>query len=272
LLNGGYNVVSIHGVPRSGTSWLGQIFNSHQDVAYRHQPLFSHRFKNRVDQHSSPEDWATFVRELYDCVDDDFINDAWSEQRKPPFEVEKRHPSKCLVMKMVRYHQLIPKFLEWDNNLKVIGIIRNPCAVINSWLGAPLEFDKSWSPADQWRFAPAKNLGRPEEFNGFEKWKEVARLFLDLEQKCSRFMLVRFEELVTSAEPTTQKLFGFCGLSMEEQVQRFLSETQSRHSDNPYGLTKSPEVRTRWKTELNPKIRDAIHADLAGSELEQFVQ
>ena len=34
--------VAIFGVPRSGTSWLGQIFNSSPMVAYRFQPLFSY--------------------------------------------------------------------------------------------------------------------------------------------------------------------------------------------------------------------------------------
>ena len=38
--------LALFGCPRSGTSWLGQIFNSAPDVAYRYQPLFSYEFKD----------------------------------------------------------------------------------------------------------------------------------------------------------------------------------------------------------------------------------
>ena len=38
-------IISIHGVPRSGTSWLGQILDSSPKVRYKFQPLFSYAFK-----------------------------------------------------------------------------------------------------------------------------------------------------------------------------------------------------------------------------------
>ena len=36
------------GVPRSGTSWFGELFNSSPRVAYRFQPLFSYAFKDAI--------------------------------------------------------------------------------------------------------------------------------------------------------------------------------------------------------------------------------
>lgn len=45
--------IAIFGVPRSGTSWLGQLFNSSERVAYRYQPLFSYAFKGRLNENST---------------------------------------------------------------------------------------------------------------------------------------------------------------------------------------------------------------------------
>ena len=41
--------IGLHGVPRSGTSWLGNIFNSSPDLTYKHQPLYSYAFKNYLN-------------------------------------------------------------------------------------------------------------------------------------------------------------------------------------------------------------------------------
>ena len=60
-------------------------------------------------------------------------------------------------MKMVRYHHLVEKLLKEIDQIKIIGIVRNPCAVINSWFKAPREFNKEWDPLEEWRYA-TKNL------------------------------------------------------------------------------------------------------------------
>ena len=38
------HIVGVHGVPRSGTSWLGQILNASKKVNFKFQPLFSYAF------------------------------------------------------------------------------------------------------------------------------------------------------------------------------------------------------------------------------------
>ena len=44
------SITYLAGVARSGTSWLGQIFDSSPEVRYSFQPLFSYEFKNRVNE------------------------------------------------------------------------------------------------------------------------------------------------------------------------------------------------------------------------------
>ena len=62
-------IIVIAGVPRSGTSWLGEIINSSPDVAYRFQPLFSYAFKDAVNADSSKKEYESFFKGIYRSLD-----------------------------------------------------------------------------------------------------------------------------------------------------------------------------------------------------------
>ena len=268
------HVISIHGAPRSGTSWLGQIFRSHSDVAYRFQPLFSYRFKDRIGTASSDDEIHKFLKELYEVTEDAFILGDWRKELEPQISDAKKadHPS-WLVWKEVRYHHLIEKFLLAVRDQKVVGIIRNPCAVINSWLQAPKEFKQEWDVQSEWRYAPAKNQGRIEEYNGFEKWKELSLLFLELQRRYpDRFIFIQYEDLVTQPVQQVEMLFSFLNLHMEQQVIDFINASQSRHVDDAYSVFKSPLVKDKWRSELHPHIIAEITHDLLGTTLERFLK
>ena len=269
-----FQVISIHGAPRSGTSWLGQIFNSHPDVTYRHQPLFAYRFKDQLNLKSSQEEIYSFLNELYTLSDDDFILDTKRIASLPEFweHALKNQPPAFLVMKMVRYHHLLRLFLESVPDMKIIGIIRNPCAVINSWLQAPKEFLPEWNAKEEWRYAPSKNAGRIEEFNGYEKWKELAYLFLELEQENpNRFLLTQYEHLVSRTESEVARLFSFAGLSVHPQALDFLKISTSRNDPDPYAVIKTGKTGQRWRYELDTAIVNEIYNDIQGTSLERFL-
>ncbi|MEO7841485.1 MAG: sulfotransferase domain-containing protein [Anaerolineales bacterium] len=268
-----HHIVSIHGVPRSGTSWLGKIFSSHSNVAYRFQPLFSYRFKNRISLDSNEHDVQTFLHELYDVKDDDFILGNWLKVEEPDMPVlQKEDFPSVMVMKEVRYHHLIEKLLNSEHELQVIGIVRNPCAVISSWFQAPREFKKEWDPLNEWRFAQSKNQGSIEEFYGFEKWKEVASLFLDLQVRYpERFLLIQYEHLVEDPVNIISNVFSFVELKMEKQVTAFIKASQSVHVDDAYAVHKDPSVKSRWQLQLDPRIAREIIEELRGTNLERFL-
>ncbi len=269
-----FRVVSLHGAPRSGTSWLGKIFDSHPDVAYRFQPLFSYRFKGAIDAGSGRKQMERFLTDLYAVKDDEFIL-QWRQQERgahPDGFAKNPHPD-VLVMKEVRYHYVIEALLRQMEGIKVVGIVRHPCGAINSWLKTPREFKPEWNTAAEWRDAPSKNQGRMEEYYGFEKWKELARLFLRLEREWPRaFYLTRYEKLVREPDAETAKLFAFCGLDLHPQVSKFLAASRSREVEDPDTVFRTTDVADRWKSELDPAIRDAIQHDLGGSDLSVFLE
>lgn len=199
------SIISIHGVPRSGTSWLGEIFNSHPQVAYRFQPLFSYRFRAALSVQSSIENVQTFLEQLSQ-TDDDFVlqrNGKEIGQRIQFLKSESRY----LVMKHVRFHHLAKTLLK-EPKLKIIFLFRHPCGVVHSWLNSP-EKEQGW-PIDEWRHASIKNAGRPEEWNGFEKWKECFDLFYSLKKRFpDRIYFCRYEQLVKQRVLETQSIFQF---------------------------------------------------------------
>lgn len=267
-------IVSIHGVPRSGTSWLGQIFDSNSEVAYRYQPLFSYRFKNRLNLHSTSEDIDRFLYELYEVSDDEFILDFNRRGAIREFwtNIVKSDKPNFLVMKMVRYHHLIRLFIENIEDVKIIGIVRHPCGVINSWLQAPKEFRREWSIQEEWRYAPKKNAGRVEEFNGFEKWKEVAQLFMKFEQEYPyNFCITQYEHLIHDTEKEIMRLFNFVGLEIQQQTLDFLRISHSNHDTDPYSIIKNPNSYRRWETELDISISNRVLKELQGTLMERFL-
>ena len=60
-------------MPRSGTSWIGQIVDSCPDVRYKMSPLFSYEFKNQIPEVASREQWERVFSGAYESQDD-FIN------------------------------------------------------------------------------------------------------------------------------------------------------------------------------------------------------
>lgn len=269
-----FHVVSIHGVPRSGTSWLGQIFDSNSDVAYRHQPLFAYRFKDRLTLQSSANEISEFLDALYAVTDDEFILDVKRREAASDFwqRIVKADRPQHMVMKMVRYHHLLPLFFQAIEGVKIIGIIRHPCAVINSWLQAPKEFRSGWRVDEEWRYAPKKNAGRIEEYNGFEKWKELARKFLLFEREHpDNFLITQYEHLVGFPEAEVARLFSFVGLTVEQQTWGFIRLSHSKNDPDPYSVFKNPGSHRRWETELEASIADEILSEVEGTEMERFL-
>lgn len=264
------SIVAIAGVPRSGTSWLGQIIDSSPIVAYRFQPIFSWAFKNAVGFDSTREDYESFFQNIYKC-DDDFLCQT---KRKlagyyPLFV--KSDEAKVLAIKNVRYHYLLANLLHNFDDLKVIAIVRHPCGVINSWLTTPKEFPDDADPLVEWRHAPCRNTG-PEEYWGFEKWKQATELFLRLENSYpNRVSVVNYESLVGAPSKISRKLFRFLKLDWTQQTEDFLTTSHGRHDDHSYSVFKDTSVRDRWRKELDPHIVEKILAEVRGTSFERFV-
>lgn len=266
------NHIAIHSVPRSGSTWLGSIFDSHPRVAYRFQPLFSYAFKGRLNPHSTKEDINSFYQEVLHS-EDAFIHQTLDKDRGivPSFAKEEIH---SVAYKEVRYHHILPNLLQQDLSVKVVGLVRNPLSTLYSWLNAPKEFkpDLGWTVEDEWQWAPLKNDGKPEEFNGYEKWKEVVYLFLRLkEQYPNRFYLLNYSDLLSEPVLVVHKLFDFMKLDFAVQTMQFLQESRSRNVQNSYGVFKTRQRDDVWINHLPAYITDHVQQELNGTPLQIYL-
>jgi len=266
------NIVVVAGVPRSGTSWVGQIVDSSPHTAYRFQPLFSYAFKGAVDADSGKKGFQKFFEGIYTSADAFLLQtDKRNDGLYPTFR--KMGDPEYLAFKTCRYQYLLDKMLRHFGNLTLLGIVRHPCAVINSWLTNQSEFPEGADPRKEWRSGSCKNEGRMEEFFGFYKWKEVAHLYLDLAEKYPRKVkVIQYENLVDAPISTAQGIFDFLGLAFFEQTRSFLEACHSIHLESPYAVFKDRSVKDNWKSELDRHIAEEIIQDLTGTRLERFLK
>jgi len=264
------NRIAIHSVPRSGSSWLGQLFNSSPHVAYRFQPLFSYAFKGRLDNASNRSDIIQFFSDIA-ASDDGFLNqlEAIEKGTYPRFD-KQGWPQFC-VYKEVRYHHIIQNLLQQDPEIRVVGLVRNPLSVLASWKNAPKEFRPGWDFGKEWKTGESKNQSRAEDFFGFLKWKEVATNFLAFQKQFpQQFHLVEYAELLDDTESTVRAAFEFCGIPWNQQTQRFIRNSCQTDQADVYSVFKAKSHDDAWTRTLEQPIVNEVINDLKGTQLERF--
>lgn len=256
-----YNqIFLICGAPRSGTSWVGQILDSSPDTAYRYQPLFSWAFKNCLNIVSKKTEYLDFFKKIYYSKDDFLLQ---TERKKkglyPKFNKKRKNPP-TLLIKMIRYHYLLQPMLEhFHDILKLVFIVRHPCGVINSWLKTPKEFITGLDPIREWEKADSRNIGKPEEYWGYEGWKRALDICLKIKDEFpTNIYLLNYERLVENTLIETEKIFNFLKIDITTQTFDFIASCHATHDNDPYSVYKMKGVKDNWKTELDPRIKNII--------------
>jgi sulfotransferase family protein len=263
--------IAIFGVPRSGTTWLSQIFNSHPDVALRFQPLFSYGHKGSLSAHSTGAEILAFFDDILRTQDAFALMVTEFQKNYPTFQ--KSNVPTHIAFKETRYLHIIENILTQCSEVKIIGIVRNPLAVMASWILAPKEFNPVWDIRCEWRGAPSKNQNRQEEFYGFDKWKEIAEAFLRFKNQFPlQFSLVSYDELNRTPLHTTGKVFERCGLEVCNQVQAFLLASKSRHDHDPYSVFRAKASDDHWQGVLPDEITQQIISELQHTPLDTFLR
>ena len=181
----------------------------------------------------------------------------------PLFDKKALNPS-VLAYKEVRYLYTIPLLLQRYKGIKIIGIVRNPYDVLESWINAYLEYKPEWDILQEWAFASKKNEYRPENYFGYYKWKEFIKMNVEMKKKYpGSYMIVRYEELAEEAISVTKELFSFLDVPYTDQTETFLKESQSKTIDNAYAVYRNKKEIQKKEFYLPDTVRNEIAKDLA---------
>ncbi|QBS10679.1 sulfotransferase domain-containing protein [Legionella israelensis] len=264
------NVIWISGMPRSGTTWLSQIFASSPDVRLKFCPLFSYEFKNLLNEKSTLDEWEELFSNVYSTNSEYLDQHHLRSKGLVPKFINKKAEPDYLVIKSTRFHNLIPHLLRLHNRIRIIHIVRHPCAVIYSWLSNPHEFPETADPLNEWKTGQCRKNGFGE-FWGFDDWKHVCETALELSKQFPKqHMIIRYEDLVKNPIPCIQKLFSYAGIILENQTIDFINLSQSYHDNHKHSVFKKRELKEKWEDHLDPQIVSACMNEIKGTKLEQF--
>lgn len=265
-------VLGIHGVPRSGTSWLAQLFNASPSVSLKFQPLFSYAFKDYLKVDSSANEIQSFFEKIYK-TDDLFVNmkDEQIHKNYPIFK--KNKVARHLVFKHVRYHYLIENMLKLNPDVKFILVLRNPFAVLSSWKNAPREFNPDWDFESEWRDANKKNLFRESEYFGYTKWREASELFIKLKNIYpDRVSLLYYDKLLNNTLNEVVRLFDFAEITFTDEVAEFVNLSKSKTVAGHNSVyRKKNSMDDEWKKSIPLHVQAHIKNDLKGHFLENLI-
>ena len=265
--------VIIQSVPRSGSSWLGQILNSCPRVTYRYQPLHSYTFAPLIDENSNEEE----VHDFFDALarsDDPYINMCFGYRpggvELPKFD---KHIPWRIAYKETHDFGAAVNALSACNHVMMIGLVRNPIDTLDSWFRTPSEFNPSWQIDDEWWDASAKNAEYRGNLFGLKHWIETTRRMVSLNEINERFRLVRYEELLEKPAFVVQNLFDWLGIPLEEQTLDFLSRStnESVESDNSYSIFRDSQYLTSRGRRLPRAIQDQIVEIVRDAGLIEFL-
>lgn len=262
-------VIYISGVARSGTSWISQIINSAPNVRFKFQPLFSYEFRDQINEDSSKEELYRFYENLF-VSEVDFLLQK-DKVLAGTYPVFSKKDETVLAFKDNGFQSFIEPMLRKTNNMLFVGVIRNPNATLYSWTQNEKEFPKGSDILQEWRFANCKNNGN-EDYFGYYKWKEVANLYLDLEQKYGdRVQILHYDAFLNKTEEKVEALFDKLGIPFSNQTQEFLSVSGAGKDTDYYSVFKSKKNKDEWKSKLPLYIQQEIQADLKGTRLEKYL-
>ncbi|NNU81782.1 sulfotransferase [Halovulum dunhuangense] len=265
--------VFLLGMPRSGTTWLSQIFESAPEVLMRLSPNYSYALKNKLDGKSEVEDWRECLRQAVNSNQDPFMTQNWRREKGELEWIEKDFSIiERLFIKDTRFFDLYLRSVELFKDAKIAFIIRHPCGHLNSWRKSK-EFPAGKDFLSHWRDGAGRRSEGPGEYWGFDDWKRAARMFLEAQaSRPDQVLVFRYEDLVASPIETTSTLFDFMNLKMSEEVASFLKRSHSRHDSNVFSVFRSPEVAQSWRSELPDEVKIEVMNDIMDTDLARYIR
>jgi hypothetical protein len=302
------SAILILGAPRSGTTWLAKIIDSHPDVLYRHEPDELNRAADRPTPAAQVCVWIS-EHGLRAAAKRPYFPKSWrpeplrlvrqglalalaaGQRSKPTAMLSRDIGLPDLVMPGRRHRvRAAIKLVNWDGRRAVSTmpdcrcclIVRHPCGQVASVMAghATGRFGSSASEAmsNGAAFAAARGVGETA-FRSLPPAAQLAWCWLAFNEPAVEALqgrhnarVVLYEDLCRHPETITRDLFAFAGLDWNRQSATFLAQsTDSDRADGYYGVHRiSSLVADRWRRDMPRKDQDAVRAVVRASPLRRF--
>jgi hypothetical protein len=304
------SAILILGAPRSGTTWLAKIIDSHPGILYRHEP----------DELTGDAKWLAPLEQI----------STWISQRDPraaakrPFFAKSWRPG---LLELVRgtmaaalalgqrspigggfigrmsLPDLIPpsrrgsvraavKLVNWDGRATVATlpdcrccfILRHPCGQVAStlagWAGG--RFGAAETGPGELSAAAAlaetRGVGR-EAFGALPlagklawSWLAFNEPVVEALQRQPNARIVIYEELCRQPEAIARDLFAFAGLDWYKQTAAFLATSTHHDRSSKYFdvFRETAAVAGRWRQSMTQADQEAVLAAVRTSPLMRY--
>jgi LPS sulfotransferase NodH len=266
--------VLVAGSPRSGTTWLAKLLDSHPDALYRHEPDEVSPPIPGADPCSQLVAWI-HERRLRAAAKAPSFRKSWLPAPLGLVRTTVAHGLKGVVrltgsrrleaalpvpdiVSIGRRSNLRPviKLVHWDVNdllravpqCRALFILRHPCGQIDSAMRGVAERrfkpreDGVLSPSEQAAAAYAASHGvdaasfgkLPDPAKRAWIWRTFNEPALVGFEGLSNVRLVRYEELCMDPEGVTRELFRFVGLDWHPQTEKFIARSTQQDGESDY--------------------------------------
>jgi hypothetical protein len=233
--------VFVVGVPRSGTSWVGDIFAAHPLVTYVHESfLVSHGLAHLFGDLHFPGAYSglgfTISRTELITLTAELARRIWSRKIQPQhrFFVEKS-PKHLLHMPLIR--EMVP-------GAKFILLVRDGRDVCVSMRSA----SNSWAP--EWKGVMGRNMG--ELAKSWNSWMRAG--LRDAALIGDDVLLVRYEDLHGEPFHAYRRLFDFVGVPHDEPLLRTIfakTDFTRNHKGGENEFRRQGKIGD-WRTRFSP--------------------
>ena len=252
--------VLILSMPRSGSSWIGEILGAAPNAAYLREPINQSYLNNEGCGQSSlieinadsvaPPSYVS-ARAKVGAAIPDFEYDVVSDRAQ--WSLRSR-PARTLVVKEV--NPLAIRYFLQDFRPYVIYLTRHPAAVANSF------FVRGWT-GERLSDSSLARLGRARHFRADSFWFNLGvvqayahHMVLSALSDYEGWHHVRYEHLCIDPMQEFSVLFGLCGLQFDEKSRERVSrsaDAREVYRPGEYSTQRdSPVMSTMWRLLVSP--------------------
>ncbi|WP_199610870.1 sulfotransferase [Flocculibacter collagenilyticus] len=302
-------MIALLGMPRSGTTWVAKAIDSHPKTYYLHEPDSIRRLN--VPQIVNSDEAIHYQSELQTFLNNiESVNSLKVKGRLPYFPKQylnsfqlnfnrmSTFAAKSLGRVSAKFTDTAPMLFKPKNHvtfwksiesmgrvaalakakpdLKIVMLVRHPCAVINSEIKgeASNKFSSHTHIYENWGLFEkilGADIAKEHELtiDKIKAMEPVERLAwrwliyykqLEKSSELENCKMFHYEELCNDPLNNFTEVFNFLGLPYDEQVKAYLHESTSSHSESYYSTSKDPKKAAHsWKQKLSADDIEKIH-------------